>query len=688
MYPRLSHHSKQAANLHSAEFDPHILCGCEDVHGGKRDEITRACQVEDTHLIAGTPATPDGRGAVFRQVELLAIDMVGTAGGSNGETRYLGLKGTASRGGGCGGLSTGHSGSGLRDHDAREGLSFKGTECVNGAVHSVHDTTGVGSCSGGIEGSGGGASGDLGTGKRDLAGVPGGDQGGFGDDVVTVGYSKIVDVVEMVVGTVICVVVGPVRVVTAYATEGTDLICCRLVVGNIETLGLAGLVTRLGEDGGGATREKDLVVNAGVGGQLELSSITIFSIVLNEGSIEANGSMASDVLMIGMNETSAEDENTGATVHADGGTCGNVDSGGSGPLNSQTVQHRWRDSELSGDRDGLVKFDGIEVIGPFSRPSVRGFETHDDIAGPAHGRRHEGAHNLTRGGSNHDTAYEFKVGDAQTAVHATKLADRGLHQRLRRDFILHACSIFQITDELGKSSEFLIKSFKNVANNVATGTFPEILPPCLVIKPGTLGEHGTTMTVICFSGVRPAAGGMRCTLGVDSCRRNVDTVRAVTREIASGFIPHRIRRWETGILQGLFEGCLLRGVGVGVIDRGRGVCGDSRHGDGDVTIVIDQTLYTKEWSRAGRTVVLNSGSDLAEHLGRAVEDGVAERISGVEEDLVELIRVFVDDMAELIAGGLVVASPPGHIWADICQFWVLQLVYWGKADTYSTSRQQ
>jgi hypothetical protein len=75
-------------------------------------------------------------------------------------------------------------------------------------------------------------------------------------------------------------------------------------------------------------------------------------------------------------------------------------------------------------------------------------------------------------------------------------------------------------------------------------------------------------------------------------------------------------------------------------------------------------------------------------LGRAVEDGVAERISGVEEDLVELIRVFVDDMAELIAGGLVVASPPGHTWADICQFWVLQLVYWEKADTYSTSRQQ
>lgn len=53
-------------------------------------------------------------------------------------------------------------------------------------------------------------------------------------------------------------------------------------------------------------------------------------------------------------------------------------------------------------------------------------------------------------------------------------------------------------------------------------------------------------------------------------------------------------------------------------------------------------------SRAGRTVVLSSGSELAEHLGRGVADGANERISGVEEDLVELIRVFVDDLAELI----------------------------------------
>lgn len=75
-------------------------------------------------------------------------------------------------------------------------------------------------------------------------------------------------------------------------------------------------------------------------------------------------------------------------------------------------------------------------------------------------------------------------------------------------------------------------------------------------------------------------------------------------------------------------------------------------------------------------MVLSSGSDLAEHWGTAVEDGVAERIRGVEEDLVELIRVFVDDMTELIGGRLVVASPPGHIWADICQLLVLQLAHW------------
>ncbi|KAJ5670531.1 uncharacterized protein N7477_005894 [Penicillium maclennaniae] len=534
----------------AAEFNPLTLRWCQDVHGGERDEITRACQVKDTHLIAGTPATPKGRGAVVRQVELFAIDVVGP-GGSDGEAGHLGLKGTASRGGRCGGLGTGNSGGGLRDHDAREGLGLEGAECVYRAVHGVHYTTGIGSCGGGIEGGCGGASGDLGTGKGDLAGVPGGDQGRFGDDgtfgdfgglVVTVGYSKMVDVVEMVVGTVVCVVVGPVGSTegSTDAAKGTDLICCWYVIGDVETLGLAGLVTRLGENGGGATREKDFVVNAGIGGQLELTSVTIFSIILDEGGVEANGrirvnvdGLVAVICVLDHNsdgERCSHDRNErnlrrrrehrvvgevqveGATVHADGGTCGNVDSGGSGPLNSQTVQHRWCDCELSGDRDGLVEFDGIEVIGPFSRPSVRGFKAHDEVSGPAHGRRHEGAHNLTRGGSNHDTAYEFKVGDAQTAIHAAKLADRGLHQRLRWDLVLHACSVGKVPvgrdnylkvatrpDELGKSPQFLIKCVKDVANNVATGTLPEILPPCLVIKPGTLGEHGTTVTVICFS---------------------------------------------------------------------------------------------------------------------------------------------------------------------------------------------
>ncbi|KAJ5801993.1 uncharacterized protein N7503_004443 [Penicillium pulvis] len=445
---------------------------CQDVHGGERDEITRACQVEDTHLITGTPATPDGRGAVVRYVELFAIDVIG-ADGTDGEAGHLGLKGTASRGGGCGGLGTRHSGGRLRDHNAREGLGFEGTNC-----------------GGGIEGGCGGTSGNLRTGKGDLAGVPGGDQRGFGDSVVTVGYSKMVDVVEMVVGTTVCMVEGPVGSTegSTDVAKGTDLIYCRYVVGNVETLGLAGLVTRLGENGGGATREEDFVVNAGVGGQLELTSVTIFSIILDEGGVEANSRVGVDVdgllaviCVLDHNsdgERCSHDRNErnlrsrrehrvgvlhggrpiralgrevvgevqveGATVHADGGTCGNVDSGSSGPLNSQTVQHRWRDSELTGDRDGLIKFEGIEVIGPFSRPSVRSFETHDEVSCPAHGRRHEGAHDLTRGGSNHDTAYKLKVGDAQTAVHTAKLTNRGLHQRLRWDLILRACSVGKV----------------------------------------------------------------------------------------------------------------------------------------------------------------------------------------------------------------------------------------------------